>query len=162
MQLKWWHIAGGAAALLMGITVFSLRVKIIHILSSFIPLVEGFRPTPYWDVNRYSWGYGTAAPGRSGTITRDQAFADMLAYLMSDYDELKKRITRQLRATQWAAFLSFAYNTGLGNAYNLVAEINAGNDTVLEREWKRYVYAGNEVNDKLIERRQREWALWQS
>lgn len=162
MRVKWWHIAGGAAVVLLGITVFSLRSKIIAILSDFVPSVEGFSSEPYWDVSRYSWGYGTAAPGRSGTITRDRAFADMLTYLMSDYDNLRQRITRQLRATQWAAFLTFAYNTGLGNAYNLVAEINAGDDAILEREWKRYVYAGNEVNDKLIARRQKEWELWTS
>ncbi len=158
MKLKWWHIA--IAAGLIGVTVLSLRSKIISILSAFVPSVEGFRSTPYWDVKRYSWGYGTAAPGRSGTITRDQAFADMLTYLMSDYDQLRQRITRQLRATQWAAFLTFAYNVGLGGAYNIVAEINAGDDEVLEREWKRYVHSGGVVNDELIERRGKEWALW--
>lgn len=162
MKLKWWHIAGGVATVLLGVTVFSLRSKIISILSDFVPSVEGFRSTPYWDESRYSWGYGTAAPGRTGTITREQAFADMLAYLMSDYDELRRRITRQLRATQWAAYLTFAYNVGLGNAYNIVAEINAGDDEVLEREWKRYVYSGGEVNPDLIARRAKEWNLWKT
>lgn len=162
MKIKWWHIAGGAAVVLLGVTAFSLRSKIISILSDFVPSVEGFRSTPYWDENRYSWGYGTAAPGRSGTITRERAFADMLAYLMSDYDELHRRITRQLRATQWAAYLTFAYNVGLGNAYNIVAEINAGDDGVLEREWKRYVYSSGEVNPDLITRRAKEWNLWKT
>jgi GH24 family phage-related lysozyme (muramidase) len=162
VKLKWWHIAGGVAAVLLGVTVFSLRSKIISILSTFVPSVEGFRSSPYWDVKRWSWGYGTAAPGSSGAITRDQAFADMLSYLMGDYEELQKRITRQLRASQWAAFLSFAYNTGLGNAYNLVSEINAGNDSILEREWKRYVYSDGEINPDLVNRRLKEWELWKS
>lgn len=144
------------------LTMKNLRTRVIHILSEFIPLVEGFRSTPYWDVSRWSWGYGTAAPGRTGTITREKAFADMLSYALGDYDQLQKKITRQLTAPQWAALLSFSYNVGLGNAYNIVPEINAGNDSVLEKEWKRYVYSSNEVDSRLIERRQREWLLWNS
>lgn len=162
MRLKWWHIAGGLAAILLGITAFSLRARIISILSDFVPSVEGFRPTPYWDVSRYSWGYGTAAPGKYGTITRDQAFADMLTHLLSDYEQLKKRITRQLTAAQWAAYLSFSYNLGIGNAYNVVPEINAGDDDLLEREWKKYVYSSGEINPVLVDRRMKEWELWKS
>ena len=52
------------------------KTRLINKLAYFIPLVEGFRSTPYWDVKRYSWGYGTAAPGPTGTITREKAFAE--------------------------------------------------------------------------------------
>lgn len=136
------------------------KTRLTNVLSAFIPSVEGFRSHPYWDMSRYSWGYGTAAPGSTGTITRDQAFADMLTYLLSDYDKLKKRITRNLTVTQWAAYLSFSYNAGIGNAYNLVTNINSGDDTALAAQWRKYIYAGGEVNDTLIDRREKELTLW--
>ncbi len=129
-------------------------------LASFIPSVEGFEPHPYWDESRYSWGYGTAAPGQYGTITREQAFADMTAYLLNDYNTLSKRITRSLSVNQWTALLSFSYNEGVGRAYNLVDLINSGDDTALGKKWMQYVYAGGVVNDNLVKRRPKEWALW--
>lgn len=141
--------------------MFSMfKTRLINVLSTFIPSVEGFRSHPYWDVQRYSWGYGTAAPGSTGTITREQGFADMLTYLLSDYEKLKKRITRNLTVSQWAAYLSFSYNAGIGNAYNLVANINSGNDTALAAQWRKYIYAGGVVNADLVERREKELALW--
>lgn len=162
MRLKGWHIIAGVAAILLGATVFSLRSRIIAILSSFVPSVEGFRSTPYWDVSRYSWGYGTAAPGKTGTITRDQAFADMLTYLMADYERMQKKITRSLTANQWAALLSFTYNLGYDDGYDIAPFINDGDDTRLEAEWKRYVHSGNAVNPDLVARRAKEWELWNS
>lgn len=162
MRLKSWHIIAGVAAVLLGATFFSLRSRIIAILSSFVPSVEGFRSTPYWDVSRWSWGYGTEAPGKTGTITRDQAFADMLTYLMADYERMQKKITRSLTANQWAALLSFTYNLGYDDGYDIAPFINAGNDSELEREWKRYVYSGGEINPVLVDRRIKEWNLWNS
>lgn len=134
--------------------------RLISVLSTFIPSVEGFLSHPKWDYQQYTWGYGTRAPGPTGTITRDQAFADMLTYLLADYEKLKKRITRNLSAAQWAAYLSFSYNAGIGNAYNLVANINSGNDTALVTQWRKYIYAGGVVNDNLIDRREKELNLW--
>ena len=138
------------------------KIRLINKLASFISSVEGFWPTPYWDVTRYSWGYGTAAPGSTGTITREQAFADMLTYLMADYVKLSGRVTRTLTINQWVALLSFSYNLGVGNAYNLVPVINTGDDTALATKWSEYVYADGVINDKLVERRRKEINLWNS
>lgn len=136
------------------------KTRLINRLASFIPSVEGFRSTPYWDVSRYSWGYGTAAPGPNGTITRDQAFADMLTHLLHDYEILKGQVTRSLSVAQWAAYLSFSYNEGIGNADNLIDNINSHNDTALKTQWRKYIYAGGVVNQDLVERREKELALW--
>jgi lysozyme len=140
------------------------KVRLINKLATFIPSVEGFRSHPYWDVSRYSWGYGTAAPGSTGTITREQAFADMLTYLLTDYARLAPRISRNLSVNQWAALLSFSYNLGWahGGALDLVPLINAGNDTALATEWKRYNHAGGVVNADLTARRAKEVNLWNS
>ena len=149
----------GLAALLV-VTMKSFRTKVFDKLSQFIPSVESFEQHPYWDESRYSWGYGTAAPGENGTITRSQAFADMIAYLLVDYNTLQKRITQRLTVNQWVALVSFSYNLGIGNAFDLVPYINAGDFTNLGVQWQRYIHSGGQVNQNLVKRRQREWALW--
>jgi lysozyme len=153
-------VAGGIIAVIAWVAMF--RIRLVNKLSAFIPSVEGFRSSPYWDVNRWSWGYGTAAPGATGTITRENAFAEMLSYLLHDYEQLKPKITRSLTVAQWAAYLSFAYNLGAGSggAKDLVPYINAGNDTALATQWKKYIYAGGVVNQDLVARRNKELALW--
>lgn len=140
----------------------SFKDKLLNKLASFIPSVEGFQATPYWDVNRYSWGYGTAAPGSTGTITREQAFKDMATYLLNDYATLSGRVTRSLTVPQWTALLSFSYNLGIGDAYNLLNNINSGNDAALATQWRKYVYANGEVDQRLVERREKEINLWNS
>ncbi len=138
----------------------SFQDRLLDKLASFIPSVESFSATPYWDVSRYSWGYGTAAPGPNGTITRAKAFQAMMGYLLSDYALLSKKVTRNLSVSQWAALLSFSYNLGTDDAIDLLPLINAGNDTQLKNEWNRYVYAGGAINSNLVSRRAKEWALW--
>lgn len=140
----------------------SFKNRLLDKLSSFIPSVEGFSSKSYWDESRYSWGYGTAAPGPDAYITREQAFSDMVAYLLRDYATLSGKITRDLTVSQWTAYLSFSYNEGIGNALNLVENINSGNDKALETQWNKYIYAGGVINDNLIERRKKEFALWNS
>lgn len=154
-------VLGGVvlAVLLFG---SSFKDRLLNKLASFIPSVEGFEPSPYWDVSRYSWGYGTAAPGASGTISREQAFKDMVEYLLNDYRLLSSKVTRQLTVNQWAALLSFSYNEGVGRAYNLLANINAGNDQALATQWRKYNLAGGVVNKNLVERREKELNLWNS
>lgn len=140
----------------------SFKNRLIDGLSSFIPSVEGFRSTPYWDVSRWSWGYGTAAPGETGTITREQAFTEMLTYLLTDYETLRPLVTRHLSINQWVALLSFSYNLGVGNAKKIVPLINAGDDTDLANEWMQYVHAGGVVDPDLVNRRSKELSLWVS
>lgn len=156
-------IVGGAALLLLVVApAVDLKDRIVSVLAKFIPSVEGFKSTPYWDENRYSWGYGTRAPGASGTITREQAFNEMVAYLLSDYRYLSPKISRSLTVNQWAALLSFSYNLGNDDAVDLVPLINAGNTAALGYEWGRYVHSGGVRNPVLVARRQKEWALWNS
>lgn len=161
MKLKPVHIILGAAAALFFLKG-AFEDRLIAVLAKFIPSVEGFRATPYWDQSRYSWGYGTAAPGPDGTITREQAFADMVSYLLHDYQVLKAKITRGLTVNQWAALLSFSYNLGVGSggAADLVPYINADDDTILSEKWMHYVHSGGVVNDTLVDRRQKELNLW--
>jgi len=154
-------VVGGVVAYLL-LFGTSLKDRVLAKLATFIPSVEGFSAKPYWDVTRYSWGYGTAAPGPTGSISRDQAFTDMIAYLLADYTVLTKRITRSLSVNEWVALLSFSYNLGIGNALNLLHNINSGDDEALGTQWNRYVYADGVVNSTLVDRRAKEWRLWLS
>lgn len=86
----------------------------------------------------------------------------MVSYLLRDYVDLSGKITRKLTVNQWAALLSFSYNLGIGNAYNLVPVINSGDDNALGVKWNKYVYAGGVINDDLVNRRAKEFALWLS
>lgn len=127
-----------------------------------IPEFEGFAAHPYWDVRRYSWGFGTPAPGPTGTITREQALKELQQHVQADMIYLSPMITRGLTPNQWAALLSFSYNLGIGNADNLIQNINSGDDVALEQQWKQYVRADGVVNQSLVQRRAREWQYWVS
>jgi len=162
MTVKPLHIALAGIGLAFLWYAGSFTDRLVAKLAQFIPSVEGFRSTPYWDETRYSWGYGTAAPGPNGTISREQAFADMVAYLLHDYSLLSAKITRHLNVNQWAALLSFAYNLGAGSggAADLVPYINQEDDTGLSEHWMHYVHAGGVVDQNLVDRRQKELNLW--
>lgn len=180
MKAKHVYIAGGVALALLlfipgvlsaGGTVFTAATietagtnadAINQAVDALLSRWEGFSATPYWDVSRYSWGYGTAAPGASGTISEAQALSDSNAVLQSDILTLQGLISVPLTPNQWAALLDFSYNLGIGNAENLVANINAGDSTALQNEWLQYVYANGEISQDLVARRNAEWQLWNS
>jgi len=160
-QQKYILVAVAALVLLPLVASNSEPMTAAQLIASF----EGFRAHPYWDVSRYSWGYGTPAPGPTGTITRDQALAELQAHSAADLNYLQPMISRPLNANQWAALLSFAYNEGPGNADNLVNNINAGDDQALAAQWRLYNKvrdtAGNLVYSKtLADRREKELATW--
>ena len=140
--------------------------EIVSTLSSFIQRVEGFSATPYFDNKQWSWGYGTATGFNErvkpkGTITRDQALQDAIAHFTKDYYLLAPKVTVNLNANQWAAYLSFSYNEGIGNAENLLSDINS-NSPNLEHHFKEYIYSAGAINQDLVARRNLEWNLWQS
>lgn len=168
MKNKALYIIGGLLALVVltafaadtgGVSLFVTN-NILTPAGQFVASFEGFQSTPYWDVTRWSWGYGTPAPGPTGSITQAEAEAEMDKIILGDYTRLQDKITRVLSGNQWSALLSFSYNLGIGNAYNLVSDINSGDDTKLEAHWKEYIYAGGAVNQDLITRRNREWEVW--
>jgi len=154
-----WYAVGAVGLLVLlagGAAVFSY----LHYAKILIPQFEGFRANPYWDVSRYSWGYGTRAPGPTGTITREQALNDLAAFVQNDYEYLKPLIAVPLTPVQWAALLSFSYNLGSGNADNLVRNINNSNIEALQEQWNDYVYSDGSVNPDLVVRRAREFEIF--
>lgn len=159
-----WILLILGAAVLMSFTTMAYKT----ILKSFLPSVEGFNTKPYWDVNRWSWGYGTRVPGSKDdpdivpqkTITREQAFTDMMIHIEADKEYLQRFLKVDLNSNQWAALLSFSYNLGSRNADNLIPNINSKNVAALQTQWKKYVYAGGAQLQFLVERRKKEWDLY--
>lgn len=159
-------------ALIIGFVLISIPMlsKISDILKKYFPSWEGFSSTPYWDFKQWSWGYGTKVPGSvadrtkvpTGTITREKAMSDAMKHIQADYNYLKPLVKVNLNTNQWAAFLSFSYNLGSANADNLIPNINAQNWSALEIQWKKYIYAGGEINSHLVNRRNDEWRLFTS
>lgn len=136
----------------------SMFMNAADIIASF----EGFRANPYWDFKQYSWGYGTKAPGATGTITKSEALAELMQHVQSDYDYLQQLIHVPLNSNQWAALLSFSYNLGPGNADNLIDNINNQDNEALGVQWNKYINAGGEPDPGLIDRRAKEWRIWNS
>lgn len=152
----------GAVGLLLLLPSMAKGATVYAITDVLIPEFEGFSAHPYWDVKRYSWGFGTPASGPTGTITREQALKELQQHVQADMIYLSPMITRGLTPNQWAALLSFSYNLGTGNADNLVQNINSGDDVALEQQWKQYIRADGVVNQSLVQRRAREWQYWVS
>lgn len=140
----------------------------IEVLEKFLIEHESFSPKPVWDVKQWSWGYGSRVPGSvndkniypGGTITKQQAAKEAAKFYQAHYKYLSPLIKVPLNANQWAALLSFSYNTGTGNADNLVPNINSRNNEALKTQWMKYVYAGGQKLDGLVTRRKRELALY--
>ena len=141
--------------------------SIVMTAAELIASFEGFVDHPYWDVSRYSWGYGTQAPGATGTISQSQALQELTEHSQVDYDYLRPMVTRPLNTNQWAALLSFAYQEGPGNADNLIDNINSGDDAALFAQWRLY----NKVRDEngvlqyhagTAARREKELQVWSS
>jgi lysozyme len=162
-----------ALVVIAAIVLYLKRKSIMtyyDILSTFLPGEESFSSKPYLDYKQYSWGYGTKVPskymGANGkplagiTITRSQAFADMMVHINADKDYLSKLVKIDLTSSQWAALLSFSYNLGAGNADNLVPNINARKWAALKTQWAAYNKAGGMVNSDLVARRAKEWELF--
>jgi len=128
--------------------------SVFNITGNLLAQLENFSAHPYWDISRYSWGYGTAAPGATGTISEPQARADMLEHVRKDYQYLKPMITIDLDPFQWAALLSFSYNLGPGNADNLIQNINSENWEAFRDQFKLYINADGIPRDYLRDRRE--------
>lgn len=155
--------AAGITLLLLFISKVG-RASYQVITDWLIPEFESFSAAPYWDVSRYSWGYGTPAPGPTGTITRAQALIEMRKHVERDYLYLKPFIKVPLSGEQWAALLSFSYNLGEGSADNLAANINSGDMTALKSQWLSYnkmrVNGILVYSQTLADRRAQEWEIF--
>jgi len=113
--------------------------------STYIKGKEGYSETPYWDVNHWTWGYGTEAPlpkDRNAevptdlNITREKANEELHGYLdreiinkLNDYSE---RHNYNWSNTQKEGLTSFLYNLGYGKIHQLTDNGTRTNEEIAE------------------------------
>lgn len=162
---------GGILFLLMGLSKKSRGAgfdRVAEVSQQFVADIETFSPRPVWDYQQWSWGYGTRVPGSvnnpninpGGSITPAQAWQEMRKVHATNYRYLANLLKRPLNVNQWAAWLSFAYNLGPANADNLVGNINRSDDDALFAQMRKYINAGGQPSQGLINRREKEIKLW--
>jgi lysozyme len=148
----------------MALLFFWQKKNLFNILKGLLAKFEGYSAKPYWDVNRYSWGYGTQAPNgaNSGTISKADAMKDAINFSMQQQQTLRNYLKTSLTDKQWASLLSFSYNLGTGNGIKLIDAINTGDSNLIGNKWNSYIYSGGIVNPDLVKRRAAEFQLFNS
>ncbi|MEO0432915.1 MAG: peptidoglycan DD-metalloendopeptidase family protein [Cyanobacteria bacterium J06656_5] len=122
--------------------------------------LESFHPTPYWDRQQYSWGYGTKARGATGSITKDEALAELTGYLETHCYPLTGPL--ELSGHQAAAINSFCYNVGPEQfkGSKVYAHLRTGDTLAAAEELSRWTKSNGEELPGLISRRAKEKALF--
>ena len=132
--------------------------NLIDIVKGF----EGFEPKAKWDVDHYSYGYGSKAPGPNATITREQADILLKNYLKNEYNYVLKYgrdKNYNWSQNQAEALTSFTYNLGRGALNQLTDNGNRNIDEIMEAIPK-YNKAGGQISKGLARRRNAELALF--
>ncbi|MEP0903835.1 glycoside hydrolase family protein [Nodosilinea sp. FACHB-13] len=129
-------------------------------MTELIKSFEGFHPTPYWDFQQHSWGYGTKAPGASGRIDEAQAERELLAYL--ERNCLPAIAPLGLAEHQASALASFCYNVGPHQftGSDTYRHAQAGNHAAAADALMSWTKAGGKVLPGLVKRREKERAVY--
>ncbi|KAJ9643628.1 hypothetical protein H2201_006266 [Coniosporium apollinis] len=134
--------------------------------------LEGFRATPYTDVNRPAIGYGHQCrlPG-CAELSPPISEAEATELMLQDLETYRNCLTAKLGSVtlnenQYGALASWTFNVGCGNMQDstLVRRLLAGEDpnTVAAEELPKWKFVGDQVSQVLVRRRQEEIALFQT
>jgi lysozyme len=128
-----------------------------------IKQLEGFTPTPQWDVNGWAIGYGTHLADPPKRITKQEAESLLRQFVDRITRQLAQAIMVSLADHQWAALISWAYNVGITAALKskLVAALNRGDTAEAARQFERWVYVKGKRLPGLEARRRRERAIFE-
>ncbi len=134
----------------------------------FIKKYEGFSSKPYFDVSRWSIGYGTKSFKGEAAITKKMAENrlqnELVAIVYPEVDKISG-----LTNSQRAAVASLVYNIGRtrfaksATRRAIVAYVhnsNINNRSLLEKEWKEWRLVDGKVSAGLVKRRQAEIDLF--
>ncbi|NEP17565.1 MAG: peptidoglycan DD-metalloendopeptidase family protein [Leptolyngbya sp. SIO4C1] len=119
---------------------------------SLIKAFEGFLPTPYWDEQRYSIGYGTPA-GQRTWIDEPQAERELIAYATAANQTIDALIQVPLAHHERIALISFEYNTGGLRGSTLVEKLNRGDRPGAAQEFDRWIHGENGQELTALKRR---------
>ena len=134
---------------------------------SHIKKFEGLRTRAYRDVaNILTIGYGhTSAAGapdvREGmTISESQAEQILQSDLRKFEDRVSRLVKVPLTDNQFAALVSFDYNTGALHKSTLLKKLNSGDYNAVPSELMKWTNAGGKRVQGLVNRRAAEAGLW--
>ena len=130
---------------------------------------ESIRLTAYPDPGTggdpWTIGWGSTGPDvRRGTVwTQEQADARLARDVQKFLDGVRAAVTAPAAPHEIAAMTSLAYNIGLGAFRNstLLRMFNAGNKTGAADQFGRWIHAGGEAMQGLINRRDDERKLFE-
>lgn len=123
-------------------------------ISDFVKPLESYSPRAFWDHKQYSYGYGNKAPTATATISKIDASELLNARLAKDSASIIKALKVPQSLNVIIALTSFGFNTGLGTALAMVADINNGKSLVaVSDRMKLYKYASGVIDRGLINRR---------
>ena len=97
---------------------------------------EGIHLEPYWDINRWSYGYGTKAVSKHSRITFREAEAQVKVDIQKHYDVIRKKYKNLDRFTTLIVAV-LDYNIGsIGK--NLDAALKVGNKKRIAKWIRKY------------------------
>jgi lysozyme len=138
-----------------------------NILTPFIARWEGLKLTPYKDGGGvWTVGYGHTGPDVVPGVAWTQEQAERA--LVKDLEEARQvvyagvrpEVVNLLSDHQYAALLSFAYNTGARRGSTIWKLLNAGALDGVPRQLMRWVYDNGVIVAGLANRRRAEVQLW--
>jgi GH24 family phage-related lysozyme (muramidase) len=148
-------------------------LKITPALVEMVGEFEGFRAELYNDAaNHATIGFGHLVhlgPIHGGEpanfqrgISREEALEMLRNDLANAETQVNERVTVPLKAHQYDALVSFAFNVGRGHFADsaLLERLNGGEYDSVPSEMRRWVFAGGRPLLGLIRRRQREGTLF--
>lgn len=134
---------------------------------SLIKQWEGLQNTAYRDVGGVlTIGYGHTSAAGAPKVTPGMAIGDKEAerILKADLAKFEARVERlvkvKLTDNQFAALVSFDFNTGALHKSTLLKRLNKGDYAAVPGELMKWVNAGGRKVQGLVNRRAAETGLW--
>ena len=132
---------------------------VANIPSSFVAGIkqsEGYQEKPYWDVNRWSVGYGTKADGpneQADRFTLESRFEDEVTKAATFVDSVAPHLDAGTRA----ALTSLTYETGEKWATSGLGDAIRNGDLLHAQQiFLQYNQAGGQPNNAVLQRRLKE------
>jgi len=130
---------------------------------TIIKASEGLRLEAYNAGGQWLIGYGHSRTATAGmTITESEAEKLLREDVRASEDVVKKIVLVPLNENQFSALVSFAYNLGAGafSRSTVLDALNAGDYTQAADNFRNHNKGGGEVIQHLVERREKERALF--
>ncbi len=128
---------------------------------NMITQYEGFRSKAYWDVKRWSVGYGQPANSKWVTISKE----DALKFVKERVSYINKRLKINgfnLSPLKQAILIDFAFQYGITKFVKstFAKKIKAGDFKSAKFQLARWVYIGDKVSSGIQKRRKMSIRLW--